>query len=220
MKTTVLIIEYLFGGVLVLLALMLLVASLFPPLMGALGSFLRHCEFPDSIRSILAIIFAAVVYGVGLISEYVGGEIFEWWLKRIKRARLAKYLRKNYANLGKSTILAEYAAVPLEQISVTEEAIELIGAMRFHVMMESPELYQEIESQINRFRLVRVLFLVEVIVVLAMTIQMLRVPSPILVCLLVLVLVLAVANVSAVKRRFERYCRAVERSYKVLVLDR
>ena len=220
MKTTVLIVECLFGGVLVLLALVLLIASLFPQPVGALGSLLSECEFFDSTWSILAVILGAVAYGVGLISEYVGGEVFEWLLRRIKRTRLAKYLRANHANLNKSPILDEYQSVRPEEIVVTKEATKLIGEMRFHVMMESPDLYREIESQLNRFRLIRVLFLVEVIVTLAITIRMLRSYTPFLGCLLGLILAFACATVAAVGRRFDRYCRAVERSYKVLVLDR
>jgi len=218
-KTTVLIIEYLFAGILVLLALILLTIVLFPQLQSALGKLSGAHATLDAIAPILAVILTAIAYGTGLVAEFVGGEIFEWWLKRIKRVRLTKYLRDNYANLRKSPILAAYAETAPDRIAVSKDMAELIGVMRFCVLMQSQRLYQEIESQLNRFRLIRVLFLVEVILALAIIWRLFHAPSLPLVYCLVLVLLTVVANAAVVGRRFHRYCRAVERAYKVLVLD-
>ena len=219
MKTTVLIIEYLFAGILVLLVLTLLAIVLFPQLQSTLGKLFSAHATLDAVAPILAAILTAIAYGTGLVAEFVGGEVFEWWLRRIKRVRLTKYLRDNHTNLRKSPILAEYAETPLDQITVSDEKTRLVGAMRFYVLMQSQTLYQEIESQLNRFRLIRVLFLVEVILALAIIWRLFHVPSLPLVYCLVLVLLTAVTNAAAVGRRFHRYCRAVERSYRVLVLD-
>lgn len=220
MKTTVLVMEFLFAGVLILLALALLAVTIFPELPGAFKTIWPSDEALSAVSAILAIPMAAIAYGVGLISEFVAGEAFEWWLTRIKRVRLTKYLRENRAKLRKSPILAEYTDTPPEQIKVTNEETALMGVMRFHILMESHELYQEVESQLNRFRLIRVLFLVELILAVAIVWQLFRNPSSaVLACSLALVLALVVANIFAIKRRFDRYCRAVERSYQVLVLD-
>jgi HAD superfamily hydrolase (TIGR01509 family) len=221
MKTTVLVVEYLVAGVLASLALTLLAASIFPELISDLKSLFAQHESLDAISPILAVVFAALAYGVGLVAEFLGEKTFEWWLDRIKRGHLEGYLKKNDENLHKSPLLAKYQKNPGDEIDESPVPIEirLIGEMRFHVLMESAELYAEIESQLNRFRLIRVLVLVEAILTAAIIISLIRAGSPVLVFLLVVVVVLAIANVGAVGRCFHRYCRAVERAYKTLVLD-
>jgi hypothetical protein len=221
MKTTVLIVEYLVAGILVLLALTLLAASIFPELISGLKSLFAQHESLDAISPTLVVVFAALAYGVGLVAEFLGEKTFEWWLDRIKLNRLEDYLKKNNGNLHKSPLLAKYQKNPGDKTDESPVPIEirLIGEMRFHVLMESAELYAEIESQLNRFRLIRVLVLVEAILAAAIVISLIQDYSPVLVFLLVVVVVVAIANVGAVGRRFHRYCRAVERAYKTLVLD-
>lgn len=220
MKTTVLVAEYLAAGVLVLLALALLAASIFPELISDFENLFTVPEKLDAISSILVVVFAVLAYGVGLVADFLGEKTFEWWLKRIKLDHLKKYLEKNSESLHKSPLLAEYQK---DRGGKAEESVaietELIGEMRFYVLMESAELYTEIESQLNRFRLVRVLVLVEAILTAAIIISLAQAGPPILIFLLIVTVVLAIANVRAVGRRFHRYCRAVERAYKTLVLD-
>jgi HAD superfamily hydrolase (TIGR01509 family) len=221
MKTTVLAAEYLAAGVLVLLALALLAASIFPELTDAFENLFTKPERVDAISSILVVVFAVLAYGVGLVADFLGEKTFEWWLERIKLDHLEKYLEKNSENLHKSPLLAKYQKNPGGKTDESPVPIEtvLIGEMRFHVLMESAELYTEIESQLNRFRLIRVLVLVEVILTAAIIISLIRDYSPVLIFLLIVAAALAIANIGAVGRRFHHYCRAVERAYKTLVLD-
>jgi hypothetical protein len=91
--------------------------------------------------------------------------------------------------------------------------------MRFYVMNHSPSLSAEISAQISRFRLIRALFLVEVILLVAVMRLVRGNPSNLWSAALLMIAVIALANYYAVRSRFGRYCRAVERSYKVLMIE-
>jgi len=82
------------------------------------------------------------------------------------------------------------------------------------------DLYREVETQINRLRLVRVLFFVEVLLSIALAVRLMIAGwSWATLAWLEILAILALLNFDAVQYRFRMYCRAVERSYKVLVLD-
>jgi hypothetical protein len=91
--------------------------------------------------------------------------------------------------------------------------------MRYDVLMKSVPLYADIESQINRLRLIRVLFLSECIVGLALTIRLVRAFTPLTTGILFIIILVTFGNYAAINYRFNRYCRTVEKAYKVLVLD-
>jgi hypothetical protein len=93
-----------------------------------------------------------------------------------------------------------------------------VGKMRFYVMNHSALLYADIAAQISRFRLIRVLFLAEAIVILAIIGQLRFGFSPFLIVMFGLVFFIAYANFLAIRSRFNRYCRAIERSYTVLMI--
>jgi hypothetical protein len=217
MKTTALIIEWLIGGVLVSLALVALAASFFPDEVRLIWSWLNRLPSVLANDAVLATVFTASVYAVGVLSEFVGFTLFEPLLDQIKKEQFTRYLKANRETLMRSQILRGYNTIP-ESISV-HEASSRMGEMRFYVLMKSPELYSEIESQMNRFRLIRILFMVEAILGLAIARQLLRLFSIPLACALAAVLALVCVNWLAVRSRFHRYCRAVERAYRVLVLD-
>lgn len=217
MKTTALIIEWLVAGVLILLAVISLVFSLFPVETRELLAGFGRLSSLLTNEVVLATIVTAIAYAVGVLSEFAGWIAFEWWLDRIKMSRLPKYLRRNHAILKQSLLLAEYLATPPKALDLST-ASALYGEMRFDVLMRSPRLYKEIESQINRFRLIRVLFLVELILFLAVVGQLLRGSLPMLMGTMVLIIVIGCVNVVAIGYRFHRYCRAIERSYKALLM--
>jgi HAD superfamily hydrolase (TIGR01509 family) len=221
MKTTVLIVEYLIAGILVMLALTLLIIGIFPDLSPQIEAMLGQHEALNAISLTLVIVVMAVAYGVGILAQYLCERLFEWRLEQIKLERLPRYLKDNCNNLDKSPLLKPYKQLESTGTDESPPQVEtrLIGEMRFHVLMESEELYQEIESQLNRFRLTRVLVLVEVILATALTVLFLQDQSAVLIVLLALVIGLFVVNIFAVNHCFHRYCRATERAYKVLVLD-
>ena len=91
--------------------------------------------------------------------------------------------------------------------------------MRFYVLMKNPELYEDISSQLHRYRLLRMLFLAVVLFIVGIAVQMIYESSPFLSCALMFLIVIAVLDVAVIYDRFNRYCRAIERSYTVLMLD-
>ena len=228
MRTTMLLVEFLVAGILVLLALIFLGISIFPSKEQAILD-LFHQEYCLSAGALLATIFVAVAYPVGVFSEYLTRDFFEDKLEEIRMNRMRIYLEENHANLRKSPILEKYASIPPTDISTIitkEEARKCTGPMRFHVLMENTELYREIESQLHRLRLMRTLFLV-VVLFLAAAVSRLIVTwylhqdiSLFLLVVIVFFVLAAFADFKAIKDRSHRYCRAVERSYRALVLDR
>ena len=179
METTRLVFEFLAGGILVLLALASLALSLFPDLTARIyDSYVTVSAALDGSQFILVAALTAIAYAVGLVSQFIGERAFERQLDRIKWKRLTRYLEANHANLYKSPILKKYTATTQKGINLTKkEALACIGAMRFYAMMENPALSREIESQISRYRLLRVLFLVELLFISAIAVQICRRPS-------------------------------------------
>jgi hypothetical protein len=155
-----------------------------------------------------------------VLFEFIGLIAFEWWFDKIKRNRLIEYLNSNRSIIERSPILEKYANPSSKKVAIKEEdAKSCIGTMRFYVLMKNSTLYSEIESQMNRLRLIRVLFLVELILLCAIGSQLLQKFSSAMFYLWILVLVISAANVEAIRIRFHRYCRAIERSFKLLMLD-
>ena len=217
MRTTMLIIEFLVAGILVSVALLLCGVSFFPDQTSAIIE--NFSSVPVSVQVLLGTIFVSIAYGVGIFSEYVGLSIFEGQLDRIKGKRMIKYLKDlkdEKVDLEKSCILKKFKEIPPEKIT-KKQAKSCIGPMRFYVLRESSSLYQDIASQIHRLRLIRILFLVEIILIAAVFGQLIQRFSPYMIGVLVFLIAVAVVNYKAIMSRFNRYCRAIERSYKVLV---
>ena len=97
--------------------------------------------------------------------------------------------------------------------------------MLFHVLKESPYLYQDSASQLHRLRLIRILVLVEVCLIVAIGWRICYnlvhhyFSAPLMVALIFFGGVIVV-NYKGILDRFDRYCRAVKRSYKALVFDK
>jgi hypothetical protein len=94
-----------------------------------------------------------------------------------------------------------------------------IGLMRFYVFKKSPDLYQDIASQLHRFRLLRILFLANTLSIIAVIRQMLRGSSSLWILILGILIFIAHMDFIMIYDRFKRYCRSIERSYTILMLD-
>lgn len=234
MKTSMLIVEILVGGILVTLAFGFLVVSLSPDGVRAILDEVQGILSDLNVDSggsllllLLSSVFVAIAYTVGVLSEPIARDIFEWKFNRIKKECLKKFLKENRGKLGKSPILEKYAGLSPTEIDKKVDAVEKTsyGLMRFRVMMENPGLYQDIASHLHRYRLMRILFLALVIFIIAVFHQRCLNPSSLLkemstFCTVVVILVaIAVVDILIILDRFKRYCGSVERSYKVLVLD-
>lgn len=228
MRTTMLYVEFLVGGILVLLALIFLGISIFPSMENPIMNLFEQKGYL-SASILLSPILVAAAYAIGVFSEYFTRSLFENKLDEIKVMRTKTYLKENYCRLWRSPILAEYLRVPPKKIDEKidiEEARKCIGPMRYYVMMENSELYREIESHLHKLRLARTQFLVVVILMLAVFFRLQRAlhlqsdDSLVLVIVLEFLALAAIATFKAVMDRSDRYCRAVERSYRALVLDR
>jgi len=242
-QTTVLIVEFLIAGALVSLALVVFAYSFFPDQTQDIFDVLVQYQLPSTedqyqsaeppsivyvpIAVLLTTIFIAIAYGVGILFEYIGLTLFEGWHDEIKRDHMKKYLKEledDKVDLSKSPILRKFEGKSPEEIT-KEQARSCIGPMRFYVLMKSPELYQDIASQLHRLRLIRIMFFVEFILMVAVAWQVLRnltskeIPSLPLMFTLVFLLIVLITNFKAILSRFSRYCRAVERSYKALLVD-
>lgn len=77
MKTTTLIIEWLIGGILVSLALVILAFSFFPHEMQGVLSWFNVPQSPAAYEALVATIVTAIVYAVGVLSEFIGRALFE-----------------------------------------------------------------------------------------------------------------------------------------------
>jgi hypothetical protein len=211
MQTTALIIEYLVGGTLILLGLFYLVCGLCP---GHTQSWLQTCQALKEQTILVTFVLAAVAYAVGVISEPIGRMLFEWFPHRwIACWRLSKYLKEYRLQRDRSPLFKGR-----KDEDLVRKANEVIGQMRFHVLKENPQLYHEIESQINRLRLLRVLVVAELLALVATGWHLWQNPSSgILRCVLGALLSVTLANLVAVCNRLARYARAVERSYAELV---
>lgn len=227
MRTTMLLVEFLVAGILVLLALIFLGISMFPSKEQAILNLFDQ-DFCLSAGALLATIFVAVAYPVGVFSEYLTRDLFEKFLDKTRMKRMRTYLKENRKNLKKSPILGKYSEIPpgiIDEKITMDEARKCIGPMRFHVLMTNSDLYRDIESQLHRLRLMRTLFLAIALCFLAIISRLIvtwyqhREISLFLLVTLVFFGLTAYETFKAIKDRADRYCRAVERSYRALVLD-
>jgi len=222
MKTTMLIVEFLVGGILVSMALVFLFVSLFP---GEAGTILDKatailCPYlnkdqPEGLFLLLSTLFVAIAYTVGVLSEPIAREIFEWMLNRIKRRKmenLKEYFEKDQKKLKKSPIVEE------TEEKIKEKHKQTYGDMRFYVLMRSQELYQDIASQMHRYRLMRLLFLAQLILIVAVVVQLLRESSSSLMRGLAVAIVIIVLIFLRAYDRFIQYFESVKGFYKKPVI--
>jgi hypothetical protein len=96
---------------------------------------------------------------------------------------------------------------------------DCIGKMRFYVMGHSERLYTDISDQISRFRVIRALVWVELILLFAVYNRLSYDPSELWTAVKWFIIIILIVNFFAIYSRFGRYCRAVERSYLILLID-
>lgn len=220
MEATRLIIEYLVAGTLTLISLFGLVISIFSNKVSVLTtvsspqSTLIQAILDNEV--ILSTVFIALSYGIGIAIEYAGEQLFEKRLDRIKVERLLQFISNNKPILMKSAILK-----PLIETEETKAEIltNCVGQLRFFVMKNSPSLYADIATQISRLRLIRVLFLVNVLMGIAVLAQLFQGEFLFWVVIFGFIVTLGVISRMAVLSRFHRYCRAIERSYLILLYE-
>jgi hypothetical protein len=213
METTKLVIEHIIAGLLVLMGLILFTFSYFPTDMNNFILSLSSLDLSILGNApVLLVPFTALAYSVGIIFEYIGELLFSKLEDRIKKDRLGKFVNANLESLSKSPLLAR-------SNDTKELSTELYGEMRYYILSQNLPLYADIEAQVNRFRLLRVLFIVEMIFSLSILNELRKGFSLMLIFILVLFVILTLVNYAAVNTRLQRYCRSIERSYKCLVLD-
>jgi len=199
MKTTMLIVEFLVGGILVLLALIFLIGSVFlGDILAIPRTLAQDQSLPAGILLLLSTTFVAIAYAVGVFLEPFAREMFEWMLNGIKK----ESLEEDKVGIMETPVLKEVGQMKAH------------GLMRFDVLMKSSKLYQDIASQLHRYRLMRISFLAEIIFILAIIGQLLQEHSSISMWALALITVIFVLVFPPMYDRFERYCRAVGNSDK------
>lgn len=194
MKTTILIVEVLVGGMLILLALVFFVSSFFLGDILAIprGLSQNQSHLVDALL-LLSAVFVAIAYTIGVFLETFTRKAFGRMLNEVKMKSLEEYVRDldkdPYVNLDNSPILKKFKDKLPEGSNEDQvrghwfinllkqkkrEQMQEYGIMRFYVLMKSPELYQNIASQLHRFRLMRISFFAEIILILAVARQLLR----------------------------------------------
>lgn len=216
METTKLTVEYLIVGILISLALIFLVFNIVPGEMNSLFEIIAN--YPSAVGTSLVIIFLPVSYGVGLISEYLGLVMYENQMRKVKEKRFPKYIQDNLDWIKNAPLLQKYS---VKNQSIPEGAGEkYYGEMRFFVLMNNAPLYAEVEAHINQARIIRVLTIAEIIFIAGFIIQFATKGITLTgITCLVIVMIFFILNIRAIISRFERYCRAIERSFKVLSLS-
>ncbi len=216
METTKLTVEYLIVGVLIFLAILFLAYSIAP---AEIESILQSIiQFPAFVGTGFVVIILSISYGIGLVVEYLGLLMYEKQLKTIKDKRFPIYIQQNLDWIKGSPLLGKFSKKDQSTLKGTGDLI--YGDMRFYILMNSSSLYAEVETHLNQARILRVLTIAEIISILGFVIQLITNGINLLsLVFLVTVLVFFVMNIRAIINRFERYCRAVERSFKVLSLS-
>ena len=200
-------VEFLVAGLFAGSALGVFVAAFFPDDAVELIEEIEGFKAPAGAAALALV--TALAYSFGVVFEYLGRLIFEWRLDQIKDDRLVVYAETLDKLQASDPTLAERLAI----IGRSH------GLMRFFVLGRNPALYGEIDLQIARMRLARVLFLSECLAFVAGIRLLLRDCSPLLLFGCGLMAIFGYITVRAVTTQFNRYCRAIERSCTMLLLD-
>jgi hypothetical protein len=217
-KITVAIFEFFIAGVLVICSIFLLFLSLFPSNMIQVIDTTKRATDSAVSGALIAVISTAVAYGVGVISESLARMVFESLLDKIKTRHFRGLINKGSYIIQGITSPKDAGTTEKDNPALSDASSSL-GKMRFYVLMKSATLYTEIDSQIARFRLARVLFLCQLIVLAAAFRHLFRDPGAILFGSCLLLILSMVITFLEIRNRFNRYCRAIERSYELLLQE-
>ena len=219
METTKLLVEYLVAGIVILVSFFFAMISIFPDEVILVLMEVTSNQEVWANTTVLAMVFIALAYSLGIVSEYLGERVFEKMFENIKNERMYQYVTEYETMLLQSPILAPYFSKPNDERDSSSLG-EYIGKMRFYVMQKSELLYADIAAQISRFRLIRVLFLVESLVIVGLIGQLRYGFSFYWLVMFTVMIAMLRLNYEAIRSRFNRYCRAIERSYLVLAFSR
>ncbi|MCD8071739.1 MAG: hypothetical protein LUE10_00865, partial [Alistipes sp.] len=160
----------------------------------------------------------SVAYSLGIAIETISLTIFEKWIfKKLPVKKMAEWL-KDKPILKKDPLFKYINGPELKWKKVRS----CYGHCRFKILECNQVLYGEIESQISRMRLIRVLFIFEILIWIASLIFFIRIwvcgepwhgwMSPIIFSFTGVTIITAL-TFWASRTRYERYFRAIERSY-------
>ncbi|MCC8036042.1 MAG: hypothetical protein LIO77_08970 [Rikenellaceae bacterium] len=167
MSTTTLIVEYLMSGIFGLISIAVLFFTCFPDLFCELSS--KH-ELGLGSSAILLLMILSVAYSLGIAIETISLSIFEKWIfKRLPVGRMTRWIETKPI-LKKDPLFKGMKAGPK-----LNEVRSCYGHCRFKILECNQELYGEIESQISRMRLIRVLCIFESLIWIASLIFLIRI---------------------------------------------
>lgn len=211
MKTTTLILEYLVTGIITLIALFYILYVVCPKHeVLLLESIIK--EFAG-MGNLFLIILLSISYCLGIAIETSALSVFENILHKRSVERLPQYYKENEEILKLSPFFEGINFLAISE----KQARKIYGQLRFVVLSKDANLYKEIESQISRMRLIRVLFILEFIFFIGAVILIIQGDNSMMLAVFTTVLFLLLySTFEAVIIRFDRYFRAIERAYIIV----
>lgn len=216
METTKLTVEYLIIGILVSIAAIFLLFNIAPIQMQTMWNTLL--QYPSMTSTGIIVMISPIFYGVGIVAEYLGMLAFDGYLDKIKEERFSNYVSRNRNWLGKSRLLSTFAKK--EKAIPKGSGKQMYGEMRFFVLMNNSFLFGEIKAQIDRYRIIRVLIIAEILFIIGFLVHFAVIGiDPLSASLIITIIILLLITIRAMFDRYNRYCRAIEHSFKALSLD-
>jgi len=215
MKTTAMMIEFLIAGVMMLFSLIVLALSFFPDSVMNLAYWIRFQHKWMNNLPFIILVFVSISYSFGIFIESFALHLFEPTMKRIQRNRFDHFIQ------AVEKINKKYLKKPVDLVDIQANPDRsFTGMVRYYVLQKNPLLYSEIEMQHHRLRLSRVFCLFSAIILLGIGYQYALQPTSISISSVFVLLILIVyRSIKTVRYRFERYCIAIERTYKALLLE-
>lgn len=212
MKTTEVIVEYVVVGVMFLVVLGTVPLGWWPDETRANLMSLR-ADFPWLTTSgFLLTVVLALAYSIGIVVEAVCLNLTEWMHEGVKKSRTKDFLDEycDWIRLG-----------PITPRDMKRKGHT--GLLRFYVLRDSKELYEEIEVQHLRMRITRTALCCEVLAMVLFWIgasfrSTFSAPTIAVVSLVGVIVI--IATIRTVKYRFERFDSVVERAYVVLMMKK
>ncbi len=215
METTKLIVEYLIVGLLVCLATIFLVFIILPD--GVLALWTTVTAPSSSAGAAILVMLLPIAYAVGIVVEYLGMLPYEAHFNAVRIKRFPLFVERNRDWLAKNPWFKKQ--VKDSHAISAQVSLRFYGETRYLVLMKNAPLYEDIERHLNRARILRALTVVELLFLAGLIFQFIwrGINAPSLTGFIVLILLMGL-NISAVNHSFHRYCRAIERSFKVIAL--
>lgn len=209
MNTTNLIVEYLVSGILCITSICIFSYAVSPnEFIYFLNIFLYYYKDYSTIFLTVAV---AISYSLGVAVETIALQFLESILHKKSVIRLKEYINKNERLFNEDV----YMKGIFNETITKKTARDCYGNLRFHILSHNEKLYKEIESQINRMRLIRVLFLFELLTLISLIIILIKSFSIVLLLLLSFLVLLSIFTYKSIHTRFDRYFRSIERSYLI-----